>query len=567
MDQPIQVLVVFANPRGTSSLRLSEEDRAITESIRRAKHRDQIKLEKCHAATIHDFSRALLDNPFRIVHISGHGTQSGLVLEKEDGSRNVVPQLALSKTCSAYAPPKGSLECVILNSCYSVSTGTLISLGVPYTIAMEGPISDNAAIEFSRGFYDAIAAGKDIEFAYDEGCRRVELTAPGSRFVSRILRINEKCTLPEVRPGDSPTITDQREKASGIDTPVLVGLGIDLSASMLTSLSNVSGHQVTRLEGVRQSLQRLLTNLKTGAEQRPRGDFELFAYGFGFRHRQIEVADIFSLMKVARSIVTKEEIERLQDEHSRTVKRKYASKAAQYGGLADLARRHGLGGLVENVSQGIAEEAKREVEQLVLADITDRLAQALRDLAPATLTVGEVAEVWHTSESAFKNASELLFGNTPMRACLEVMAVRFGEELGRRPKGTDATLFLLSDGEPTDGSPESAFKQIHEQGVTVVSCFVTEMDIADPKVLYSTPDPTWTRGARLMFDAASQLSNDSDLGNFLLRKGWTIQPAAKLFVQINHTSILDEFMEILAVPARKVEKQWQLPIGDERPNP
>ena len=91
-DRP--VLVVFANPRGTNALRLGEEDRAITESIRRAKQRDRLPLTKCHAATVHDLSRAMLDEDFQIVQISGHGTQSGLVLEEIDGSRFVVPQHA-----------------------------------------------------------------------------------------------------------------------------------------------------------------------------------------------------------------------------------------------------------------------------------------------------------------------------------------------------------------------------------------------------------------------------------------------------------------------------------------
>src|SRR5437667_6587820 len=109
MGAEYTVLVVFANPRGTSSLRLGEEDRAITECVRRSKHRDDIQLTRCHAATVHDLSRALLDDQFRIVHISGHGTHSGLVLETEGGSRFVVPQNALAKTFSAYSAPKGRL--------------------------------------------------------------------------------------------------------------------------------------------------------------------------------------------------------------------------------------------------------------------------------------------------------------------------------------------------------------------------------------------------------------------------------------------------------------------------
>jgi hypothetical protein len=50
-------------------------------------------------------------------------------------------------------------------------------------------VDDNAALEFSRGFYDALGAGKEIDFAYQEGCRNVKLEAPNARFVSRLLQM------------------------------------------------------------------------------------------------------------------------------------------------------------------------------------------------------------------------------------------------------------------------------------------------------------------------------------------------------------------------------------------
>lgn len=181
----VRVLIVFANPRGTSPLQLGTEDRAIRESIKLSRYRDNISLQTCHASTIHDLRRALLDHEYQIIHISGHGTDTGLMLEDELGGNSVVPQQALADLFQVYSPP---LKCVILNACYSLSQGQLTSLGVPFTVAMEGPISDNAAIEFSRGFYDAIGAGRDIEFAYEEGCRTASLAAPDAHFLSNIFK-------------------------------------------------------------------------------------------------------------------------------------------------------------------------------------------------------------------------------------------------------------------------------------------------------------------------------------------------------------------------------------------
>jgi len=185
----IKVLVVFANPHTTPSLRLGAEDRAIQQAIRRSRYRENIELMRCHAATVHDLRQALLDDEFQIAHISGHGINQGLVLEDERGNEYLVPQKALAALFKVYRPP---LQCIILNACYSLSQGRVISLSVPFTIAMEGTIDDEAAIEFTRGFYDAIGAGRPIDFAYGEGCRSVALTLPNAQFLSKMLRQRTK---------------------------------------------------------------------------------------------------------------------------------------------------------------------------------------------------------------------------------------------------------------------------------------------------------------------------------------------------------------------------------------
>lgn len=74
------------------------------------------------------------------------------------------------------------------NSIYGLEQGELITLGVDFTIAMENAVNDNAAREFARGFYDALGAGKEITFAYDEGCRRVRLAAPNTTFSAQLLK-------------------------------------------------------------------------------------------------------------------------------------------------------------------------------------------------------------------------------------------------------------------------------------------------------------------------------------------------------------------------------------------
>jgi hypothetical protein len=61
----------------------------------------------------------------------------------------------------------------LLNACQSVRT--LSEPISPLTVGMDSSITDDAAIEFTRGFYEALAAGHPIRFAIKEGIGAVEL--------------------------------------------------------------------------------------------------------------------------------------------------------------------------------------------------------------------------------------------------------------------------------------------------------------------------------------------------------------------------------------------------------
>jgi hypothetical protein len=187
MVKKIKGLILFANPNKTFPIQSSREKQIIQEALGSAKYKDNLEVAFIEASTIHDLRRSLLNEEFNIVHISSHGTQNGLILQDEYGEPLLIEPQALADWLQKYQ----SLECLILNACHSISQGRLTSLSVPYTIAMEGSITDKAAIEFSRGFYDAVGALKDYEFAYLEGCQNVELCFPGTNFRAEIIKRGE----------------------------------------------------------------------------------------------------------------------------------------------------------------------------------------------------------------------------------------------------------------------------------------------------------------------------------------------------------------------------------------
>jgi tetratricopeptide (TPR) repeat protein len=170
---PQTILFLAANPKGTAPLRLDQELRDVSEGLQRAQERDQFKLEKRSAVRPRDIQRAMLDLRPQIIHFSGHGTgEAGLVFEDEIGNSKLVDGDALAALFELFAD---QLNCVVLNGCYSEVQAQVIAQHISYVIGMNKVIGDKAAITFAVGFYDALGAGRDVEFAFKLGCAAIRL--------------------------------------------------------------------------------------------------------------------------------------------------------------------------------------------------------------------------------------------------------------------------------------------------------------------------------------------------------------------------------------------------------
>ncbi len=159
----LHVLFVCASPKGATPLRVNAELRAINEAVGRSRRSDDIQVTALPASTPDDLRRALLSAHYEIVHFAGHGSSDAFILEEESGAKLPVRYSALSDLFRRHP----DVKCVIFNGCDSAAN--LSQAIAPYTIAMDAVVSDNSAIEFARGFYDAVAAGKDIHYAVEEG--------------------------------------------------------------------------------------------------------------------------------------------------------------------------------------------------------------------------------------------------------------------------------------------------------------------------------------------------------------------------------------------------------------
>nr|WP_281363563.1 TIR domain-containing protein [Microcoleus asticus] len=166
-------MILTANPKNTDKLRLDEEVREIQAGLERAQKRDRFEIVTRWALRVDDLRRALLDHEPQIIHFSGHGAgEHGLALENSSGQMQLVSTESLVRLFKLF---KDTIECVVLNACYSEAQAEAIHQHVDYVVGMNKAIGDRAAIEFAVGFYDALGAGRSYADAYEFGCSAIDL--------------------------------------------------------------------------------------------------------------------------------------------------------------------------------------------------------------------------------------------------------------------------------------------------------------------------------------------------------------------------------------------------------
>jgi len=173
MVEKIKILILSANPKETDALRLGEEVREIESAMERARSRDQFEIITKSAVRVDDLRRSLLDHEPQIVHFSGHGAgENGLVLENNVGKMQLVGTAALARLFKAF---QATVNCVVMNACYSEVQAEAIYQHIDHVVGMNRAIGDRAAIEFAKGFYDALGAGRSVEDAFEMGCVSIQM--------------------------------------------------------------------------------------------------------------------------------------------------------------------------------------------------------------------------------------------------------------------------------------------------------------------------------------------------------------------------------------------------------
>ncbi|MBV9135000.1 MAG: CHAT domain-containing protein, partial [Chloroflexi bacterium] len=186
---PLRILGMIVSPTDLPELDVDRERQRLEEAV---KALPAVELQWLQGQTWRDLMQAMGHGPWHILHFIGHGgfdarTDEGMiVLSNPDGTSNPLRASQLTNLVADHFP----LRFVFLNACegargstrdvFSSTAANLVQNGVPAVLAMQYEISDAAAIEFSRTFYEALASDIRVDEAVTQARKAIRLASQNS---------------------------------------------------------------------------------------------------------------------------------------------------------------------------------------------------------------------------------------------------------------------------------------------------------------------------------------------------------------------------------------------------
>lgn len=187
VSPPLHILGMIASPRGLIPLDVEGEKRRVERAIQDLQAHGLVNLTWLTGQTWRHLQRAMRRGPWHVFHFIGHGgfdpnTGEGFIsLADEKGGTRRLSATQVGRLLADHQ----LLRLVLLNSCegargsehdvFSSTAAVLVRRGVPAVLGMQYEISDEAAVEFARTFYDSLADGTPVDAAVAEARKAVSL--------------------------------------------------------------------------------------------------------------------------------------------------------------------------------------------------------------------------------------------------------------------------------------------------------------------------------------------------------------------------------------------------------
>ncbi len=192
VSPPLRVLCMVASPRGLPRLDAEAEQARMEDGLADLVAADLIRLTWLRGGSWRELQRAVRTGQYHVFHFIGHGdydveADTGVLQLCDDGGD---PYPLPGDDLRDLLARTSQLRLVLLNACssaqsskrdaFSSTAATLVRDGVPAVVAMQFPITDRAALEFSRSFYAALADGSRVDDAVRDARNAVKHGQEGS---------------------------------------------------------------------------------------------------------------------------------------------------------------------------------------------------------------------------------------------------------------------------------------------------------------------------------------------------------------------------------------------------
>ena len=188
---PLRMLGMVASPNNLPRLDVAVEKARVEEALRDLRADGLVELTWLEGQGWRDLQRAMRRGEWHLFHFIGHGgfdklQQEGyLVFADRQGEAVRMSATNLARLLGDHDP----LRVVLLNSCeggqsgddvFSSTASTLVRRGIPCVVAMQYEITDAAAIEFARTFYESLADGLPTETAVSDARKSITFSRQNS---------------------------------------------------------------------------------------------------------------------------------------------------------------------------------------------------------------------------------------------------------------------------------------------------------------------------------------------------------------------------------------------------
>ncbi len=180
---PIDVLFLGADPTD-GTFAIDEEFRLVEGELGSGGH-GGFTMKSDLDVQPQELQRLLNQYAPKLLHFSGHVTEAGeLMLVDQAGKGHMVSSNLFARILSTATR---RIPCVVLNACNGEVLGPALRDVAEVIVAMRGMVTVRAAQTFSIRFYEALAGGRSVQRAFEQGLLEVELAGFRPELEARLI--------------------------------------------------------------------------------------------------------------------------------------------------------------------------------------------------------------------------------------------------------------------------------------------------------------------------------------------------------------------------------------------